>query len=103
MRDDGPGALDGERRGRREASGLSRFPVPRPLPFKGGANPSVLPLSGASYRSETDTTSEPEVSQYRHHFLDTVPFEGTFRFDYETFLGDSEFEYCLFWYEARGG
>lgn len=58
------------------------------------------PLSGASYRSALDTSTEPVVSQYRHGLLDTVPFECALRFDYESFVAGSTFEYCLFWYEA---
>jgi hypothetical protein len=58
----------------------------------------VHPLSGASGRSVTDGIGV--VSQYRHHLLDTIPFQRQFRFDYETFLAGAEFERCVFWYEA---
>lgn len=63
--------------------------------------PFVLPLTGASYLSELDGPGVPVVSQYRHHLLDTVPFDRSLRFDYESFVADSRFEYCVFWYQAR--
>ena len=55
------------------------------------------PLSGASGRSTSGGLSV--VSQYRHHLLDTIPFERQLRFDYETFLAGAEFERCVYWYE----
>lgn len=57
------------------------------------------PLSGASGRAASDAGAV--VSQYRHRLLDTIPFQRSFRFDYETFVRSSSFEHCLFWYEAR--
>jgi hypothetical protein len=56
------------------------------------------PLSGASGRAISDGVGE--VSQYRHHLLDTIPFQRRFRFDFETFLAGSTFERCIVWYEA---
>jgi len=57
------------------------------------------PLSGASGRAVNDGIGV--VSQYRHHLLDTIPFQRELRFDYETFRAGAEFERCVFWYEAR--
>ncbi len=57
------------------------------------------PLSGASGRAASDAGAV--VSQYRHRLFDTIPFQRSFRFDYETFVRSSSFEHCLFWYEAR--
>lgn len=59
----------------------------------------VLPLAGASFRSALDVPGEPEVSQYRHHLLDTIPFERSLRFEYESFLAGSAVEHCLVWYQ----
>ncbi len=59
--------------------------------------PSALGLSGASGRMSADDRSM--VSQYRHHLLDTIPFETSFRFEYESFVQGTRFEHCSFWYE----
>lgn len=62
--------------------------------------PFALPLSGASGRGSVPGGGGT-VSQYRHHLLDTVPFEHTFRFEYETFVAGADIEHCAIWYEAR--
>ncbi|HEY8427850.1 MAG TPA: DUF2961 domain-containing protein [Sandaracinaceae bacterium] len=61
--------------------------------------PFALPLSGATYRSD-GSEAYPRTSQYRHHLLDTIPFERSFRFEYESFVADSELTHCIYWYEA---
>jgi len=41
---------------------------------------------------------EIDVSMYRHHLLGTVPFEETFRWEYEVTDRHAVFDVCLFWY-----
>ncbi len=60
------------------------------------SGPFALPTAGASGMSEPGERAT--VSQYRHHLLDTVPFERSFAFTYENTVADTEFEHCLVYY-----
>ena len=62
--------------------------------------PFALPLAGSSgVVGETFV----EVPQYRHHLLDTMPFEASFDFAYESFQPGSRLDHCAFWYAHPPG
>lgn len=63
--------------------------------------PFSLPTSGATgfeYDEGHLTSAEVDVSMYRHHLLDTVPFESSFVFQYESYVAGTEYERCMIWY-----
>jgi hypothetical protein len=60
------------------------------------AGPFALPMTGATGRMKHPVTV---VSQYRHHIIDTIPFEESFLFSYESAVMNSIFENCTYWYE----
>ncbi|MEO0325959.1 MAG: DUF2961 domain-containing protein [Myxococcota bacterium] len=57
--------------------------------------PFALPLAGSS---GIFGDAFVEVPQYRHHLLDTMAFEESFDFTYESFQPGSVLDYCAYWY-----
>jgi hypothetical protein len=60
----------------------------------------ALPQTGAS-GIERLAAGATIAFQYRHHIIDTIPFENSFAFDYEAFEPGSTFEHCSYWYEYQ--
>jgi hypothetical protein len=61
----------------------------------------TLPTSGATgfdYCCGHLTSPSVGVAMYRHHLLDTVPFESSFVFSYEVYTDQTVFERCAIWY-----
>ena len=61
----------------------------------------ALPTSGATgfdYCCGHLASGAVDVAMYRHHLLDTVPFEDSFAFSYEVYTDQTVFERCAFWY-----
>ena len=57
------------------------------------------PLAGATGWDRSAGTSSTHV--YRNHIVDTIPFESELRFEYESYVSNTSFAGCSFFYLAR--
>ena len=61
--------------------------------------PVAWTLAGAPSWDRTAGTSSTLV--YRNHVIDTIPFESELRFEYESYVSNTTFTGCSFFYLAR--
>lgn len=57
-------------------------------------------LAGASGWTRSDVDASAATHVYRHHLVDTIPFEDELRFEFESYVDETIFEGCAFFYTA---
>ena len=57
-------------------------------------------LAGASGWTRSDVDASAATHVYRHHLVDTIPFEDELRFELESYVDDTVFEGCAYFYTA---
>ncbi|MBX7196279.1 MAG: DUF2961 domain-containing protein [Sandaracinaceae bacterium] len=62
--------------------------------------PIAWTLAGASGWTRSDVDASAATHLYRHHLVDTIPFESELRFEFESYVDDTTFTGCAFFYIA---
>ncbi len=66
------------------------------------AGPFALPFAGATgfdlMGREHLRAGAVDVTEYRHHLIDTIDFEESFAFEYEVTAPNTTYEHCIYWY-----
>ncbi len=64
--------------------------------------PIAWALAGATGWTRSDVDASGATHVYRHHLVDTIPFEDELRFEFESYVDDTIFTGCAYFYVAPG-